>query len=302
MPTPRSSSTVGRSAASGRSGRSNRSGRSSRSSRNAGGERGSRPLAGAALLETLIGGWRPLARLDVDGFAMLRSRGVTRRANSAVALEAPTDLSALEQAVTRLEGLAEAAEAPSVFRILDGHGPEQLDAHLAERGYLAEGHSEIHERVLDGAWLPAPHPQARISTGSLDDEWFAHAWRLAPREGEDARRTVRDIMAGTPAAHVALPAGAGEGDDEEDDIVAVGRAALVESGRSTTAVLNAIAVDPAHRRQGLGTAVVGSLLALGAAQGARRALLEVERNNEAARLYRGLGLRRIAAYHYRVRR
>lgn len=227
---------------------------------------------------------------------MLRSRGITRRANSAVALDVPTDPAALEQAVTRLEGLYEAASAPSVFRLLEGHGPEQLETHLAERGYLAEGRSEIHELVLDGAKLPAPHPQARISTGTLDEDWFAHAWRLAPREGEDARRTVRDIMAGTPAVHVALPADPGE----EDDIVAVGRAALVETGRTSTAVLNAIAVDPAHRRQGLGTAVVGSLLALGAAQGAQRALLEVEANNEAARLYRSLGLRRLAGYHYRV--
>ena len=228
---------------------------------------------------------------------MLRSRGITRRANSAVALDAPTDLSTLGQTITRLEDLYEAAEAPSVFRILDGHGPEHLDAHLAERGYLAGGHSEIHELVLDGARLPVPHPQARISTGGLDEEWFTHAWRLAPREGEDARRTVRDIMAGTPAVHVALPAGPGD----EDDIVAVGRAALVETGRTSTAVLNAIAVDPAYRRRGLGTAVVGSLLALGAAQGAQRVLLEVEANNEAARLYRGLGLRRLAGYHYRVR-
>lgn len=285
MATSRKASTAGRSS------------RSSRSSKNAKGSRGPRPLTGAALLETLIGGWRPLARLDVDGFAMLRSRGITRRANSAVALDAPTDLSALEQAVTRVEGLYEAADAPSMFRILEGHGPEHLDAHLAEHGYLAEGHSEIHELVLDGARLPAPHAQARISTGGLEEEWFAHAWRLAPREGEDARRTVRDIMAGTPAVHVALPAGPGD----EDDIVAVGRAALVETGRTSTAVLNAIAVDPAHRRQGWGTAVVSSLLALGAAQGAQRALLEVEANNEAARLYRGLGLRRLAGYHYRVR-
>lgn len=272
-------------------------GRSNRSRKNATAARGLRPLTGAALLETLIGGWRPLARLDVDGFAMLRSRGITRRANSAVALDAPTDLTALEQTVARLEGLYEAAGETSMFRILDGHGPEHLEAHLAERGYLAEGHSEIHEMVLDGARLPTPHPQARISTGGLDEEWFAHSWRLAPREGEDARRTVRDIMAGTPAVHVALPATSGD----EDGIVAVGRAALVETGRTVTAVLNAIAVDPAHRRQGLGTAVVGSLLALGAAQGAQRALLEVESHNEAARLYRGLGLRRLAGYHYRVR-
>src|SRR5699024_8257011 len=72
----------------------------------------------------------------------------------------------------------------------------------------------------------------------------------------------------------------------------------------SAAVLNHIAVAEEHRRQGLGTAVVGSLLTLAAAQGADRALLEVETTDTgqaAARMYRGLGLRPLGAYHYRVR-
>src|SRR5699024_3635295 len=165
------------------------------------------------------------------------------------------------------------------------------------RGYSAEGHSRILVRALDPDRLPAPHPQAVIRTGGLDEDWFDGAWRLAPREGEDARRTVRDIMAGSPAIQLSLPAGS-------DAVAAVGRAALVETGRTSAAVLNHIAVAEEHRRQGLGTAVVGSLLTLAAAQGADRALLEVETTDTgqaAARMYRGLGLRPLGAYHYRVR-
>lgn len=267
-------------------------------SRNSKTARGPRPLSGTGLLEALIGGWRPLARLDVDGFALLRSRGITRRANSAVALDVPADPDALEQAVSRVEALSQSAGAAPTMRILQEHGPAaELDALLEGRGYRAEGHSRILERVLDPARLPAPHPQAAISTGGLDEDWFDGAWRLAPREGEDARRTVRDIMAGSPAIQLSLPAGT-------DAVAAVGRAALVETGRTCTAVLNTIAVAPEHRRQGLGTAVVGSLLTLAAAQGAHRALLEVETTGTgqaATRLYRGLGLRPLGAYHYRVR-
>src|SRR5699024_6244618 len=80
-------------------------------SRNSTAARGPRPLTGTRLLEALIGGWRPLARLDVEGFALLRSRGITRRANSAVALEVPADRDALEQAVSRVEALMQSAGA-----------------------------------------------------------------------------------------------------------------------------------------------------------------------------------------------
>nr|WP_246482709.1 GNAT family N-acetyltransferase [Brachybacterium halotolerans] len=126
---------------------------------------------------------------------------------------------------------------------------------------------------------------------------------------------MHDILAGTPAVHVAI---AGEGtrtsadgtipatgrdgpDGVPADAVAVGRAALVDHGRTCSAVLNQIATDPARRREGLGTAVVRTLLAAARVQGAERALLEVETDNPAAlALYRKRGFRRIGAYHYRV--
>src|SRR5699024_4543248 len=143
--------------------------------------------------------------------------------------------------------------------------------------------------------LPRPHPAAVISTGALDEDWFEAAWRLAPRDGEQARETLHDILAGTPAIQVRLPAG------ERAD-AAVGRAALVTAGKETLVVMNMIAVDPAERRRGLGRSVSTTLLALAAVQGARRALLEVEVDNTPARtLYRSLGFRRIGGYHYRVR-
>ena len=133
-----------------------------------------------------------------------------------------------------------------------------------------------------------------ISTGALDEDWFDAAWALAPREGEGARESLHDILAGTPAIQVRLPAG-------EVPDAAVGRAALVDVGKETLVVLNMIAVDPAHRRRGLGRALSGTLLALAAVQWARRALLEVEAENTPARtLYRDLGFRRIGGYHYRL--
>lgn len=252
-----------------------------------------RPLTGTRLGEALIAGWRPLQRLDADGFAVLRSRGITRRAHSILALEAPEQEQGLARALERVESLVTLAGETPVHRIVEGIGPAGLDDLLAARGDRAVGESEILELPLEGT-LPRPHPSAVIATGALDPQWFEAAWQLAPREGERARETLRDILAGTPSIQVRLPAG-----DEPD--AAVGRAALVQNGKETLVVLNMIAVAPEHRRRGLGRALSGTLLALAAVQGARRALLEVEEDSTPARrLYRDLGFRRIGGYHYRV--
>ena len=48
--------------------------------------------------------------------------------------------------------------------------------------------------------------------------------------------------------------------------------------------INNLAVAPAHRRAGIGTALLLRVLAVGAELGARRATLEVRRSNDAARL------------------
>src|SRR5574338_602808 len=54
--------------------------------------------------------------------------------------------------------------------------------------------------------------------------------------------------------------------------------------------INTIAVAPAHRGQGLATALMRHVMADAARQGARRATLEVRRSNEPARrLYEALG-------------
>lgn len=251
-------------------------------------------IDGSALVESLLGGWRALARLDVDGFALLRSRGVTRRANSIVPIDPPAEPAALAAAVERLEGLAEAAGQAPTFRLFTAprleHGP--LRELLLARGYVPEGHTLVQQRELPAAGT-APHPGARILVGGPDEDWLAASWRLSPRSEEGARETTRDLMAGTPAVYVSLPSADGAAN------AAVGRAALVTQGRRTVAVLDAIAVDPAHRRQGLGRAVVDSLLALASVQGAGHALLEVEEHNAAARaLYRGAGFRAGGEYHY----
>lgn len=251
------------------------------------------PLTGARLAEALIAGWRPLQRLEVGGFALLRSRGITRRAHSIVALDPPTSPDELAAALAQVESLVTMAGERPTHRIFDG-AHSALDELLAARGDAIVGRSEVWQLPLTGT-LPRPHASAMIATGTLDEGWFEAAWRLAPRDGVAARETLRHILSGTPAIQVRLSTQDGA------TVAAVGRAALVKDGKETLVVLNMIAVDPERRRQGLARAVSETLLALAAVQGARRALLEVEADNAPAlALYRGLGFRRISGYHYRV--
>ncbi len=60
-----------------------------------------------------------------------------------------------------------------------------------------------------------------------------------------------------------------------------------------------IAVEPAHRRRGLGLAVMAALVGWGAERGATTAYLQVLGDNEAALgLYGGLGFRTHHRYRY----
>ncbi|OFT64001.1 hypothetical protein HMPREF3159_02305 [Brachybacterium sp. HMSC06H03] len=254
-------------------------------------------LAGTALLEALLGGWRALTRLEVDGFALQRSRGVTRRANSVVPIDPPTDTAALDAALTRIESLLGAAGETPTFRLFtaDGLDHEPVRAALTQRGYDENAPVHILLRPLADFRI-APDPRAAITVGSPPENWLEASWRLAPRPEDGARETLREIMAGTPAIYLALT------DPASREIVAVGRASLVPHRRRTIAVLDRIAVDPGRRREGLGRAVVRSLLSLAAVQGADLALLEVETGNTAARaLYRGEGFTPSGEYRYLTR-
>jgi ribosomal protein S18 acetylase RimI-like enzyme len=236
---------------------------------------------------------------------------VTRRANSVVPIDPPQDPQQLAVAVDRVESLCRAGGLPLRFRLMPENGHAGIDTQLAERGYELEAPCDLLELPLTVS-QPGPDPRSVITTGQPTDDWCEAAWRLAPRSGDGARETMRAIMSGTPAVYAAI-GGTADGESTTSsaaispdgarvvDAIAVGRGALVNQGRNRSVVLDQIAVDEAHRRQGLGSAVLRTLLAAGQVQGADRALLEVECDNTAAiSLYRSLGFTRISGYHYRA--
>ncbi len=121
-----------------------------------------------------------------------------------------------------------------------------------------------------------------------------------------ALRTSNAVSAGRDEASTTSPAGvtphysseaAGRVVVEIGDGTATGRATL----DGDWVVLDSIAVEDEHRRQGLATRVVAELLDWAASQGALTAMLQVETDNPGAtRLYERLGFVTHHTYRYLV--
>ena len=173
-----------------------------------------------------------------------------------------------------------------------------------------EAPDDLLDRVE--AWYDARtrRPIAAVLSGSAEEELFrARGWVL---ESNDAD-TVFEI-AGVAQVRRRLR-GAAVPDDVEvvldgDDRLAEAEV-LVAGERVAEGVaayaddwvgLRGLAVDPAHRRRGLGLLVVAELLDWGAERGATTAYLQVLGDNEPAlRLYERLGFAEHHRYRYLAR-
>ncbi|GEK22745.1 GNAT family N-acetyltransferase [Cellulomonas xylanilytica] len=258
------------------------------------------PDAPGALVESAT--WPPARVVDVDGWRVGLSGGLTRRANSVLPLGTPPDVTA---ALDRVEELYATEGQPSIVRVCRA-SPRGLDDLLALRDYEVMSRTDVLVRELDGI---EPHRGAvRTAAGPVrvsvadhpGDEWLA-AWsgskaRLhatgAAAEADDASlRLARSVLGGAPAVYLTATDASG--------LVGVIRAAFAEEW----VALSCLVVAQAARRRGLGRFLTLRALDEGARRGARRAFLQVEAENSAAgALYTALGFQPAERYVYRERR
>lgn len=156
------------------------------------------------------------------------------------------------------------------------------------------------DRVVDWYATRTHRPIAAVLPDSAEDELFrARGWGL---ESGDADTVFQ--VAGVAAARRALRGVA----LDEASVAEEGPHATIRLGERASGVaslagdwvgLRAIAVDPEHRRQGLGRRVMAALLEWGAEQGATTAYLQVLGDNAPAlALYDGLGFTEHHRYRY----
>lgn len=236
--------------------------------------------------------WPPPRVVDVDGWRVGLSGGVTRRAGSTLARGDVRDLAA---AVDRVEEVYASDGGPATFRVGDPDTPAGLAPELDRRGYAVASRTYVLVRDLaslpptvDAAAGAAPAPAAvhvRVDDAPTDawlDLWLAG--KGTPRAAS------RAIVAAAPARYLTAV-------DTDGTHLAVVRAAPVGDWVGVAC----LQVVPAARRRGLGRALTLAALESAAAHGARRAFLQVEDHNAAAlRLYARLGFAPAQRYAYRV--
>ena len=227
---------------------------------------------------------------ELGGWRLRFTHRVTRRGNSVWPNLLIGDLS-LEARVEAAEAFYRERGAPPYFQISEAAEPRELDAYLAERGYVIDAPVSIETLALDRFHFPGQPPQLTTRVGSTpDEEWLT----VAGEHGRFAGN--REIYLGI-LNRIATPLG-----------FAVARRA----NRAIAAGLGVVdgpwlgifnmATLPDERRQYAATAVLGALVGWASAHGAGSAYLQVEESNHPARaLYRALGFVHAYSYHYRTR-
>jgi GNAT superfamily N-acetyltransferase len=231
-------------------------------------------------LETVIArGWSAAETEELDGWLLRADHGFTKRANSVLPLRQMR--LPLDEALARATDWYAARELPLLFQV-PTDARRLLDAALGERGWPAEALVHVLAQRLDG---PPPNPGHPVELDPEPDD----AWLTLFRNGAARNPTGRALL--TRHREVCFASARRDG-----QTVAIGRGTVDDGWLGLTAM----AVDPAHRRQGLARAVTGALWAWGAGRGATHSHLEVEDvNDAAAQLYARLGYWRHHDYHYR---
>ena len=243
-------------------------------------------------------GWRAPEQAALGGWRLRAAGGFTGRANSALAVGDPgVPIAMAIDEVARwyrargLRPLVAVAFPPG-----RPHGSD-VDRLLEERGWTVD-HGAIvmtatpglvAERAADGpgSTTALGSTAAAVDLDAEPDEAWLELYR--PR-GRTPPPIARRLLMSAPWQAFGSVRDGGR-------TVAIGRVAVAAGWAGLTAV----AVDPAHRRRGLGGTITAVLADAAATRGATGIYLQVEHDNAAARsLYRRQGFADHHEYHYRA--
>jgi ribosomal protein S18 acetylase RimI-like enzyme len=231
------------------------------------------------LLAIIARSWGVAEEHWLGGWWLRAASGFTARANSVIPLDDPgVDLA---EALDRVIDWYAQKNLPPRIQTVVG---SPLDGELAARGWNAPEHGLTQAADLADARARlgnGPTADLRIG-GAPTDAWIR---RYRPDAPVEAARQV--LSGGRDVAFATI--------GSEDNPLAVGRAAV----EGEWIGIAALSVDHAHQRQGLGAAVMRSLLDFGAERGARRAYLQVNSDNEPAlQMYAKLGFETHHLFHF----
>jgi ribosomal protein S18 acetylase RimI-like enzyme len=239
--------------------------------------------------ELMANAWRPVVVETQGGWRYRWAEGVTRRANSALALRTNAGVGEL---VARAEAFYTERGAPTLIQVSTASARPDLVTHLEGRGYRSTARTLVEvastRDVIDRL---GPSAFEIEITDVPTDEWFDAYWAVEARRGRghgDAT-VCRDVLLapGLPMAFAAARHGT--------DVVGVGQL-VIERGWGG---VQCMATDPGHRGRGVARAVLAGLAADALRRGTGRLYLAVMADNAAAAaLYRRAGFRAVHEYSY----
>ncbi|MCW2608633.1 MAG: family N-acetyltransferase [Frankiales bacterium] len=234
--------------------------------------------AGSSELSQLAAtAWPAREQVELEGWLLRASAGVTLRANSALPLvSSPAPLDALLAAV---EDFYDARLLPPRVQVED----PALDAALASRGWTRSPPVDL----LAG---PLPEGPSTARVDDLDDAWTDCWWDVDGRGGEAEKQVARSMLDAVrhPVAHVRVL-------DRDGAVVGVARGVA----QGPWLGVFQVAVRPEHRRRGVAQDLLRGLQAWGEEQGCWSAYLQVAQGNPGRSLYAGMQV--VGAYCYRTR-
>ncbi|MEV4468035.1 GNAT family N-acetyltransferase [Nonomuraea sp. NPDC049504] len=211
-----------------------------------------------------------------DGWLLRHAGGVTKRANSVLALDRPSDL---DRAISAAEDFYRERGRRCFFSMGPGTMPG-LDEELGRRGYEVVDPTVVMSGTPKGEPAPEIRVEERPWPGWLET-WWAVDGRYA-----DGLAVAERICTGVPALYAAY--------EEGGRALAVGRA--VPQG--DTLGVYCMATLPGARRRGLARTVLRALVAH--AGGGEAYLVVTAQNAGAQSLYRSEGFTATGRYHYRA--
>jgi N-acetylglutamate synthase len=216
---------------------------------------------------------------ELDGWRLRFGHRVTGRANSVWPNGEGT--APLGEKLERAEHWYAERGAPALFQLTDAARPKGLAEALLARGYELRG-APVSVETADLAEVVARSSGDADLHENADDTWVA-LW--AGTRSFDRLDVARQLLTGSPGRTVFA----------RIHDIAVGRGVMHAGWLGITSM----ATLPAARRRGHARAIVHALARWGRDLGARRALLQVEETNVAARtLYAGVGFVPSHAYRY----
>jgi ribosomal protein S18 acetylase RimI-like enzyme len=235
--------------------------------------------------------WPAAEVVDLGGWRLRFTQGVTRRGNSTWPGGAPISDREAEARIDRVEERYAARELPSVFQLTPLAMPVALDRLLEKRGYVLDAPTSVHVARAEDLARPSRDDVRVTVSATLTEAWFDISARrgrfaavtgiyegLLARIGGRARYALAQIR-GTPCA--------------------VGLGVMHQGWLGIFSMLTL----PELRGHGAGRAVLSALARGALEEGAEQLYLQVEQSNEPAlALYRSASFRELYAYHYRARK